>query len=100
MMPDFTTNLYKAVAAVAPINSVAILNPNDRSTWRIDFTEDATIAQKQAARDIVASFDVNAPTPNPQREAIRAAKLRFKNATTAAERNLAIADYFDAKDPD
>lgn len=55
-------NLHGAVAAVCPIGGVSIGDLNDRSTWRIDFSPDATAPQKAAAQNVLDTFDINAPT--------------------------------------
>jgi hypothetical protein len=58
---DFDTtaaDLHAAIAAVCPIAGVAIGRKNDKATWRIDFADAATDAEKDAARAALAAFDV------------------------------------------
>ncbi len=42
-MSDLTVVVYNAVAAVAPIYGVALGDPTDKATWRIDFAPSATV---------------------------------------------------------
>lgn len=58
--------LIKALNAVAPVEGVS---PGVTSNWkpesvRIDFAASATAEQKEAARQLLMSFDVNIPEPN------------------------------------
>lgn len=52
--------LHEAIAAACPIDGVSVGRKNDKSTWRIDFRAEATDAQKDAARAVLAAFDVAA----------------------------------------
>lgn len=58
------TKLMAAIEAVAPdkIVGVAIGSPDDRATWRVDFAESATDADRAAAAAVVSSFDPRTPT--------------------------------------
>lgn len=49
--------LHDKIAAVAPIYGVSIGSPTDKSTWRIDYMDEATDAQKEAAQAVVGAFD-------------------------------------------
>jgi len=56
--------LDKAVKAVCPIDGVSIGAPGDKATWRIDFKEAATTAERAAAQAVLAAFDPAAvPAP-------------------------------------
>jgi len=55
-------HLHGACAKVAPIVSVTVGDRSDRSTWSIQFADDATEQQKAAAQLIVDTYDPNAPT--------------------------------------
>lgn len=57
--------LHAAVVAVAPIHGVAIVDEQDRSTWRIDFDASATQEQRGAAQEVLEEFDP-IPPPIPQ----------------------------------
>ena len=57
MLAEF---LRQKITAVCPIDGVAIEDPSDKSTWRIDFSASATDAQKAAARNMLATFDLAA----------------------------------------
>lgn len=47
--------LDQAIKTVCPIDGVSIGNRADRSTWRIDFREEATDDQRAAARAVMAT---------------------------------------------
>ena len=49
--------LHDAIAAAAPIHGVAIVDANDRSTWRIDFEDNATDQQRAAAALALLTYD-------------------------------------------
>ena len=63
-----TLALHNAVAAVAPIVGVQMGSIADRSTWRVDFSPEATVEQRGAAASVLATFDPTAPTPDAARE--------------------------------
>jgi hypothetical protein len=52
---------------VCPINSVSIEIENDLSTVNIDFKDEATQAEKDAAQLVVDNFDINAKDPIAER---------------------------------
>ena len=54
--------LHSQIAAVCPIVGVAVGNLADKTTWRIAFDPAATAPQQQAAQNVVAAFNPNAPT--------------------------------------
>jgi len=56
------SNVYPLIVAVAPIDGVGIGQIDDKSTWRIDFKEEATEEQRAAAQAIIDSYDINAIT--------------------------------------
>lgn len=55
-------DLHRVAAALAPIDGVAVGRADDRSTWRIDFSPDATAEQRAAASAALAAYDPEAPT--------------------------------------
>jgi hypothetical protein len=59
--------LDKAIRLVCPINSVSIEIENDLSTVNIDFKDEATQAEKDAAQLVVDSWDINAKDPVQER---------------------------------
>lgn len=59
--------LDKAIRLVCPINSVSIEIENDLSTVNIDFKDEATQAEKDAAQLVVDNFDINAKDPIAER---------------------------------
>ena len=62
------SKLDVALKAVCPIHGVSIGRETDRSTWRIDFKDEATAEQRAAAGDALAAFDPAVPSPEEQRE--------------------------------
>lgn len=52
-------DLHDLIAVFAPIDGVSINDLDDKSTWRIDFKEEATSDQIVAANSILQSFDPN-----------------------------------------
>lgn len=62
-MRPIASDLTSALASAAiPFLGVSIGRPDDKGTWIIHFSDDATSAQRQAAASIIAAFDPNAPT--------------------------------------
>jgi hypothetical protein len=81
--------LHAAIAAVCPIEGVAIADPADKASWRIDFAEDATDRQKAAAAAALSAFDPAAPAP---RDSFLARELlALLSADDMAAINAAIA---------
>lgn len=76
-----TTKLDAAIRAVCPIHGISIGRKDDKTTWRIDFTSEATEEQKAAARAVLASFD-----PNPSRKDEILARLAEIDAEAQAFR--------------
>lgn len=50
------TALHAALIAVCPILGVAVVDPNNRATWRIDFDAAATPAQQAAAQAALQAY--------------------------------------------
>lgn len=57
MVVPISSILHQQIAAVCPIDGISIGDPNDKTTWRLDFTKDATTSQKKAAQNIIDAFD-------------------------------------------
>lgn len=51
-------SLLNRLQVVAPVEGVSIGHPQDKATWRVDFTPAATEADRVAAYAVVAAFDV------------------------------------------
>lgn len=49
--------LHSLVAAVCPIDGIAVGDWSDKATWRIDFGSAATPAQQSAAQTVITNFD-------------------------------------------
>jgi|SRR5581483_6700579 len=58
--PNQILALHQAIAAVCPIDGVAILE--DSKTWRIDYQASATAAQRAQCEQIAANFVLPPPT--------------------------------------
>ena len=56
-----TRKLNDDIKNVCPIHGVSIGTMDDRKTWRIDFTDEATASEKKAASAVLDAFDVAAP---------------------------------------
>lgn len=76
------------VAAPGAIYGVAIGRSDDRSTWRIDFTEDASDAEKEAAVAALQAFDANEPEPAPASAAEKIAAFVAANPDVRAALGL------------
>lgn len=54
------TDLDKAVRSVVPsINGVSVGKRDDKSTWRVEFSPGTSDQQKEAARQILAAFNID-----------------------------------------
>lgn len=54
---DPIQDLATVLASVAPIQGVSIGDPNDKTTWRIDYQANATLTQQSAAQSIITTYD-------------------------------------------
>lgn len=57
-MAELSLVVYNAVAAVCPVNGVALIDPANSATWRIDYDPSATPAQQTAAQNVITNFNV------------------------------------------
>ena len=65
--------LDEQLKAVCPIGGVSIGRWDDSSTWRIDFKDEATRAERRAAMDVLAKFDpASVPAPVDEMEQLKA----------------------------
>lgn len=80
MIDNTAATLHAAIAAVCPIHGVSIGRKDDKTTWRIDFANDATDPQRAAARAVLEGFNLAAERAKEQakrdREAAVQAKMR------------------------
>lgn len=67
--------LTTQLAAVAPVFGISIGDRTDKSTWRVDFDNAATPAQRTAAQAVLAGFDWNAAETAEAAEATAQATL-------------------------
>ena len=56
--------LDAAIKAVCPIHGVSIGRKDDKQTWRIDFKDEATPEQREAAQSVVDNFIDNPALEN------------------------------------
>lgn len=59
-MIGLTERLHRRIVAIAPVIGISIGDASDKSTWRIDFLESATRAQREAAFGIISIYDISA----------------------------------------
>lgn len=89
-MSERLRELHAAVAAVCPVHGVSIGRKSDKATWRPDFAEEATLAQRAAAAEVIAAFDIDAASVPVsvkmwQAKAALAAAGKLATATAAIE---------------
>lgn len=102
-----TNNLDDALRAVCPIHGVSIGRRDDKTTWRIDFTSEATLAQRVSAQAVVDAFDAVAVAASIEsqrldKEALASsARLNtaFENLRTEAEISAFVLRLFPAFTP-
>lgn len=51
-----TRKLHEALVKIAPITGVAVVDPNDRTTWKIHFADSATSQQRSAAQAVLLAY--------------------------------------------
>jgi hypothetical protein len=84
MMHDNTAaQLHAAVAAVCPIHGVSIGRKDDKSTWRIDFADGVSDAQRSAAVRAMLDFDTAAAAIAEQAKRDRATAVDAKTRELA-----------------
>jgi len=86
--------LDERIRQVAPIDGVGIGSLADKSTWRIDFKPEATEPQRQAARDLVAAFDV-AAVDNQLTEAEKVKRDKKTLLLTQLNKSVTVQDLLD-----
>ena len=64
-MNTVAARLTRAIEFVCPIYGVSIGRRDDRSTWRIDFKEEATIQNRRDAVTVLNEFDPAEPPEPP-----------------------------------
>lgn len=77
-----STILTEQILAVCPIAGVSIGQIGDKSTWRVDYTPEATAQQRTDAAAIVAAFD---PVAHENAEAA----IEAQTATIKADAQVA-----------
>ncbi len=95
-MHEREVSIHRAIAAVCPIDGVLFGDLADKTTWRIDFSAEATDEEKGRAQDALDAYDLNAPSDATRdviaelnaltaRNAKLEAALVAKNVVTPAE---------------
>ena len=87
-------NLHRRIKAVAPIDGVSAPDPADKSTWRVDFKDEATQQERDAAQGVVDAFDVAAaelPDPRIALDEQEAAQAKI-DAQIQADLNMTPAE--------
>lgn len=80
--------LHDAVVAVAPITGVSVGHWDDRATWRIDFKDEATAEQRDAARVVAAAFDIRSKPERPAQRDLAAELDALKGSVDAVRSTL------------
>lgn len=85
------------VAAVCPIDGIAMIAPDDPATWRIDAKPEATDAQRAVAVAVLAQFSILAAIKAEAKKQIEdeAERQRLKRVTGGAAKAM---EYLEAKD--
>ncbi len=100
-MDGFATKVSVAIAAACPIIGVSIGRRDDKSTWRIDFDDAATVGERAAAAAVLAALDPDATavpqsvTPYQARRALNAAGLRDQAEVAIAAASQDVRDAWD-----
>lgn len=55
-----SAKLDAAIKAVCPIHGISIGRKDDKSTWRIDFKDEASAQERAAAQAVLNAFDLAA----------------------------------------
>lgn len=87
---SIASKLDAAIKAVCPIHGVSIGRADDKQTWRIDFADEATAEQREAAHGVLAAFDPNA-ADLPAAVSMRQARLALNAAGKLAAVEAAVA---------
>ncbi len=109
-MNNLAQNLTDYLAAAGiPLEGVSIGRRDDRSTWRVDFTADATDEHRTQAAALLRSFTPKLADPdgNPfaarqaaitDRRAVIASDLVLLPTATAAQQRQILARFLQAED--
>jgi hypothetical protein len=54
--------LYDAIAEVCPVNTVKVIDGNDRATWSFEPKVGATQSQIDAGNNVIATIPIESPT--------------------------------------
>lgn len=55
--------LDEKIRSVCPIHGISIVKPDDKTTWRVSFKDEATGAERQAAQAVINAFDNAGASP-------------------------------------
>jgi hypothetical protein len=80
------------VAAGLPIHGVSIGNPDDKSTWRVDYKDEATNEHALIATQIITDFDENnIPDPKSEVELLREEVAQLRSTQESMQSSMELA---------
>jgi hypothetical protein len=77
-LDNTAAQLHAAIEAVCPIHGISIGRKDDESTWRIDYADGVSDAQRSAAVRAMLDFDTAAAAIAEQAKRTRAAAVDAK----------------------
>lgn len=92
MSAEARARLHAAIAAVCPIEGVRVGRVDDRASWGIQAAPEATPEEMQAALDVLANFDPDAPEADDVRAECQRRLLALCHARDAADLSVKIAN--------
>ncbi len=84
--------LHDAIAAVCPIEGVRVGRVDDRASWGVVAKPEATPEQLQAALDVLAQYDPDAPSVDDVRAECQRRLMQLCHAHDAADLQVKIAN--------
>ena len=84
--------LHDAIAAVCPIEGVRIGRVDDRASWAVVAAPEATPEQMQAALEVLAAFDPDAPSIEDLRAECSRRMVQLCGARDAADLQVKISN--------
>ena len=88
-MDALAARVAAAIGSVCPIVGLRIGKGDDKSTWQIEFAEEATAEQREAALEVINGFDFDAP-PVPASVTPRQARLAIEAVGLTAQVEAAV----------
>lgn len=91
---SFIFVLDEKIKAVAPIDGIGVGRFEDKSTWRIDFKDEATQTERVAAQAVVDGFDVAAEEQKIKDKTL-SDKAKKDTLLGSPNKNVTIQDLID-----